>query len=146
MLNLIFRSWCYFRSARPNRRILTRKIRLQNWATFSKSINFKSFIRTSYGKFHIRSRTAGIFLITLLFPFSHQSLPLLDHSKNKSPLLENAFPVLAMKSKRGWYVQQKSYITSTKIKPNLLVITGSRYNRYRDIYIRASTKTFNCGI
>jgi len=35
---------------------------------------------------------------------------------------------------------------STKIEPNLLVITGSRYNRYRYIYIRASTKTFNYGI
>ena len=38
---------------------------------------------------------------------------------------------------------EKSCITSTKIKPNLLVIIGYRYNRYRCLYLRASTKTFN---
>ena len=35
----------------------------------------------------------------------------------------------------------ESYITSTKIKPNWHVMTGSRSNRYRYNHIRASTRT-----
>jgi len=37
-------------------------------------------------------------------------------------------------------IPKKSYITSTKIKPNLLVITGSRYNRYGYNHKRAPTR------
>ena len=39
-------------------------------------------------------------------------------------------------------MQLKSYITSSKIKPTLLFITGSRYNRYRYNHIRAPTRPY----